>query len=134
MASLQVLASDLLLTSALAASTEVAITGGLTTHTLYVNYSPDTNSTNAMELRIDTSPVPTGDVWHPYHGSYSDASGVLTQSGAKVLTYTSDGTVDQLQAPYTFTVQAHRIRVRAIETLTPADYGNYTATLFSSHA
>lgn len=134
MSTVNVLSDALLLTGTLAAGTNEALTGGLTTHTLYVNYSPDTNSTNTMELRIDVSPDVSGDTWYPYHGAYSDTGGVLTQSGAKVLTYTSDGTADQLQAPYTFSVAAHRIRVRAVETATPADYGNYTATLFSSRS
>lgn len=134
MSTVNTLADNLQLTVALAAGTNEAKISGLTTHTLFVNYSPDTNSTNTLELRIDVSPVPTGDVWHPFHGNYADSSGVLTQSGAKVLTYTSDGTADQLQAPYTFSVTGQRIRVRAIETNAPADYGNYTAVLFSSKA
>jgi hypothetical protein len=132
MATVQVLADALLLTTSLAASTYEANTGGLTTHTLYVNYSPDTNSTNTMELRIDVSP--DGTTWYPWSGAYADASSVLTQATPKVLTYTSDGTADQLQAPYVFSVAALKIRVRAVETNTPADYGNYTATLFSSRA
>lgn len=130
MSTVAVLSDNLLLTGTLAASTNVANVGGMDTHTLYVNYSPDTDSTNTLEVRIDVSPAASGNVWHEWNG-YGDSSGVLTQSGAKVLTYTSDGTADQLQAPYTFTVAARRIRVRAVETGTPADFGNYTATLFS---
>lgn len=125
------LANALLLTDTLAAATTEARVGGLPRHTLYINYSPDTNSSNTCEVRIDASPDYDGDNWFPV-GGYTDTAGVLTQAGAKVLTYTSDGTADQRQAPYVFECAAQRIRVRAVETNTPADYGNYTATLFSN--
>ena len=133
MSNVQVLSNALLLTGTLAAGTNVARVSSMHQHTLYINYSPDTDSTNALEVRIDVSPD-NGTTWHPWHGNYADTSGVLTQSGAKVLTYTSDGVADQLQAPYVFSVTATQIRIRAVETNTPGDFGNYTATLFSKTA
>ncbi len=132
MATVQVLASDLQLTGTLAASTNVAQTGGLDQHTLYIMYAPDTDSTNTLEVRIDMSPEPEGSNWYPYTGAYSSATGAATQGSPVVLTFTSDGTSDQFQSPYFFNGAAQRIRVRAVETLTPADFGNYTATLFSN--
>lgn len=129
----QVLADALLLTGTLAASTNVAVVNGLDQHTLYINYSPDTDSTNALEVRIDVSPD-NGTSWHPYTGNYSSATGAATPGDPVVLTFTSNGTSDQLEEPYFFNVAATQIRVRAVETLTPGDYGNYTATLFSNRS
>lgn len=130
MSNVQVLSDALLLTSSLAASTNVARVGGMDQHTLYINYSPDTNSTNTLEVRIDVSPD-NGTSWHPFTGTYSASTGAATPGDPVVLTYTSDGTADQLEEPYFFNVAATQVRVRAIETNAPGDYGNYTATLFS---
>lgn len=133
MAIKKVLSDNLLLTATLAASTHVSDVGGRDQHTLYINYSPDTNSTNTLEVRIDTSPD-GGTTWHPYTGTYDSSTGAASQGDAIVLTYTSDGTVDQPQSPYFFNVAADQVRVRAVETNTPGDYGNYTATLYSNNS
>lgn len=133
MATNQILAEDLLLTGTLAASTSVANVGGLDQHTLYVKYSPDTDSTNAMELTIEMSPD-NGTTWHPYTGAYSASTGTATPGTLITLSFDSAGTSDQAHAPYFFNGAATQIRVKAKETNAPGDYGNYTAWLFSNRS
>lgn len=126
----QVLASDLLLTGSSAAASNVAHVNGLDQHSLYITYSPDTNSTNALEVTIETSPD-GGTTWHPFTGAYSDSTGTITEGTQVTLSFASAGTTDQAQSPYFFNVASDQIRIKASETNTPGDYGNYTATLFS---
>ena len=124
-----VLSDALLLTGAYAASTNSAAVHGSRYHTLYINYSPDTNSTNALNLQIDFSPD-GGTTWHIY-GQFTNASGTLTEQ-AYTIADASAGTSDQLITPVVFDIQATHLRVRALETNTPGDFGNYTATIRSS--
>lgn len=126
------LASDLLLTGTAAACTNTAQTGGYGQHTLYIEYQPDTNSTNALHVYIDLSYDGTN--WHPYTGEYSGATGTITPGDAVILEFGSDGTSDQNESPYYFVGSAMAVRIRCLETNTPGDYGNYTAWLISTSA
>ena len=128
---LTLLSDGLLLTGTAAASTNTAKAGGYGQHTLYIQYSPDTNSTNALEVTIELSPDGTN--WFPYTGEYSGATGTITPGTQVTLQFSSDGTSDQNEEPYFFVGSAMEIRIKAVETLTPADFGNYTAWLISTH-
>lgn len=125
------LSDNVLLTGTAAASTNTAKTLGYGQHTLYILYSPDTDSTNALEVTIDLSPDGTN--WFPYTGEYSAATGSITPGTRVTISFSSDGTADQLEEPYFFVGAAMEVRINARETNTPADFGNYTAWLISTH-
>lgn len=131
------LADALTLTGTAAASTNVHETGGYGQHTLFIQYDPDTNSTNAMEVTIELSPdydaVAGVGTWFPYTGEYSAATGTLTEGAQVTLSFPSDGTAAQNEPPYFFVGSAMAIRIKASETNTPGDFGAYTAWIISTH-
>ena len=130
------LASAKDLTGSAVASTNVHTSAGYGQHTLYIQYDPDTNSTNAMEVTIELSPdydaVSGAGTWFPYTGEYSGATGTITEGAQVVLSFPSDGTAAQNEPPYFFVGSAMGIRIKASETNTPADFGSYTAWIISS--
>lgn len=125
------LADNKLLTGSAVAATNVAKTSGFGQHTLYIMYSPDTDSTNAMEVTIETSP--DGTTWFPFTGEYSNSVGTVTPGTPLTLSFASAGTADDPQEPFTFFVNAEQIRIKALETNSPGDFGNYSAWLISTH-
>lgn len=132
MSYVQNLADNLLLTGSAAAATNEASVAGLDQHTLFVMYSPDTDSTNALQVTIELSPDGTN--WFPYTGQYSAATGTATPGTQVTLSFDSAGTTDQFHAPYFFNGAAQKIRIKAVETNSPGDYGNYSAWLFSNRS
>jgi len=130
MSTLQRLADDLQLTLSAAAATHTAKVDGYDQHTLFILYSPDTDSTNALQVTIELSPDGTN--WFPYTGQYSASTGTATPGTAVTLSFDSASTADQFHPPYFFNGAAKEIRIKAVETNTPGDYGNYTAWLFSN--
>jgi len=131
MSTVQLLADAVLLTGSPVASI-ASNTGGLSKHVLFINYSPDTDSTNALEVTIEMSPDPTGDTFHPYTPEYTGVSGTVTPNTQITFSFGSDGVADQLESPIFFSGACQRVRIKYSETNTPADFGNITATLFSS--
>lgn len=121
------IASNVLLTASYVASSEVNIEG-CDQHTLYVLYSPDTDSTNALNLQIDVSPDGTN--WYPI-SDYTNTSSTLAENGAWTIADDSAGTTDQMLTPLTFECAGEKLRVRYKETNAPGDYGNVTVTIFS---
>ncbi len=123
------------LTGSAVASTNVHFSGGYGQHTLYVQYDPDTNDTNAMNVTIELSPdydlVTGAGTWFPYTGEYSAATGSITPGVAVTISFSSDGTAAQNQAPYFFVGSAMGVRIKALETNTPGDFGSYTAWIIS---
>lgn len=130
------LATDLLLTGTSTAATNAAFVGGYGQHTLYVTYSPDTDATNALEVTIELSPdydvVSGTGTWFPYTGEYSGATGTITEGAQVTLSFPSDGVADQNEPPYFFVGSAQGVRIKARETNTPGDFGNYSAWLVST--
>ncbi len=125
------LADAVTLTGTAAASTSTAKTSGFGQHTLYVIYNPDTNSTNALEVTIELSPDGTN--WFPYTGEYSAGTWTITEGAQVTLSFPSDGTAAQNEPPYFFVGAAMEVRIKYSETLTPADFGEITAWLISTH-
>lgn len=128
----KLLADNQLLTGTAAVSTNTINVEGRNHHTLYVMYSPDTDSTNALTVTIEMSP--DGTVWHPYTGAYSGTTGTITEGTQVTLSLTSNGVADQYHAPYTFEGAAQYIRVKLAETNTPADFGNASVWVFSDYS
>ena len=131
MSTVNQIADGLLLTGSPVATSSVEA-GGLDQHTLFVLYSPDTNSTNSLEVTIEYSP--DNSTWFPYTGSYSDSTGTITEGSQVTLSFASAGTVDQYQAPYFFNGASNWIRLQVSETNTPGDFGNVTAWIFSNRS
>lgn len=131
------LSSAKTLTGSAVASDTVHFCGGYGQHTLYIEYDPDTNSTNTLQVTIELSPdydVTSGvGTWFPYTGEYTAASGTINPNTQVTLEYTSDGTAAQDEEPYFFVGSAMGIRIKALETNTPGDFGSYTAWIVSSH-
>lgn len=131
------LANAVTLTGTAAAATNTAVTGGYGQHTLYVQYDPDTNSTNAMEVTIEISPdydpVTGAGTWFPFTGEYSGGTGTITEGAQITISYPSDGTAAQNEPPFTFYCDALGVRIKASETNTPGDFGSYSAWLISTH-
>ena len=125
------LANAVTLTGTAAASTNKAVTSGFGQHTLYIIYNPDTNSTNALEVTIELSPDGTN--WFPYTGEYSAGTGTITEGAQVTLSFPSDGTAEQNEPPYFFVGAAMEVRIKYSETNTPADFGEITAWLISTH-
>jgi len=117
----QILADNVTLTGSYVASTNVANIQGNSHHTLYVVYSPDTNSTNAFQLQIDISPD-GGTTWHQW-GGFTNSTGTLTKE-AYTINEASAGTTDQILMPYVFEASGTDLRVRALETNTPEAFRN----------
>jgi hypothetical protein len=95
-------------------------------------YSPDTNSTNALSVTIELSPDGTN--YHRITDQYSVSSGTATPNDPITLSFGSDGTSDQFEAPFHFDGSAEKIRVKVSETNTPADYGNVTIWIISNYS
>lgn len=129
---LSILSAGVNLTGSAAEGTNVARVSGFGQHTLYVEYNPDTDATNALTVTIECSPD-GGTHWFPFTGEYTDGVGTITQGAQITLSYSSDGTAAQAQAPFTFFVNADQVRIKASETNTPGDFGSYSAWLLSSH-
>jgi len=125
----QILASEVTLTGSYVAATNNSAVHGASLHTLVVIYTPKTNSTNALNLQIDVS-HDGGTTWNQF-GQYTNSTGTLSEEAATIAV-TSSGTTAQNLVPYVFQIVATHIRIRAIETNTPANYGTYTATLRST--
>ena len=125
------LADAVTLTGTAAASTSTAVTSGFGQHTLYIIYNPDTNSTNALEVTIELSPDGTN--WFPYTGEYSAGTGTITEGAQVTLSFPSDGTSAQNEPPYFFVGAAMEVRIKYSESNAPADYGEVTAWLISTH-
>lgn len=125
------------LTGSAVASTNVHQCGGYGQHTLYIQYDPDTDSTNALNVTIELSPdydaVAGVGTWFPYTGEYSGATGTITEGAQVTLSFPSDGTAAQNEPPYFLVGSAMAIRIKALETNTPGDFGAYTAYIISSH-
>lgn len=119
------------LTGSAVASDATAKVSGFGQHTLYIQYDPDTDSTNAMQVTIETSP--DGANWFPFTGEYSGATGTITEGTQITISFPSDGTDAQNEPPFTFFCNAMEVRIKALETNTPADFGAYTAWLISTH-
>lgn len=122
------IASNVTLTDTATASTAAPV-AGCNHHTLYVSYSPDTDSTNAMVFTIETSP--DGTSWHPFGSPYT-LTGAVTETAQATFTEDSGGVVAQPMAPIVFEAHAYQIRIKASESNAPANYGEYDAWLFSS--
>jgi hypothetical protein len=122
------LADNVTLTGTAAASTAVTVAGNYH-HTLYVNYKPDTDDTNAMVFTIETSP--DGTTWHPFGAPYT-LTGAVTEIAQMTVTDDSGAAAEQPLAPIVFDCHAYQIRMKASESNTPAAYGEYDAMLFSS--
>lgn len=125
------------LTGSAVAATTVHKSGGYGQHTLYVQYDPDTDSTNAMQVTIEISPdydeVSAAGTWFPFTGEYSAGTGTITEGAQITISYPSDGTDAQNEPPFTFYCDAMAIRIKALETNTPGDFGAYTAWIISAH-
>lgn len=130
MSTITQLADNLLLTDTAAVATNTHDVSGLDQHTLFVMYSPDTDSTNALQITIEMSPDGTN--WFPFTGTYSASTGTITPGTQVTLSFSSDGTTDQFEEPYFFNGAAHKIRIKAVETNAPGDYGNYSAWILSN--
>lgn len=128
----KLIADNQQLTGTAAVSTSTIQVDGNRYHTLYVMYSPDTDSTNALQVTIEMSPDNV--VWHPFTGAYSATTGTATEGAQVTLSLTSNGVADQFHAPYTFTGAAQYLRVKLVETNTPADFGNASIWIFSSRS
>lgn len=128
---IHLLANDVTLTGSAAASTNTAVVGGYGQHTLYIIYNPDTDATNALQVTIEVSPDGTN--WFPYTGEYSGATGTITEGAQITLSFSSDGTAAQNEPPFVFFVGAMEVRLKYLETNTPADFGAITAWLISTH-
>ncbi len=130
------LASAVTLTGTAAAATNVHNCGGYGQHTLYVQYTPGVDSTNALQVTIELSPdydlVANVGTWFPYTGEYSAGSGTITPGAQVTISFSSDGTAAQNQAPYFFVGSAMGIRIKALETNTPSPFGTYTAYIVST--
>jgi hypothetical protein len=128
------LSSAKTLSATATASTSAANVSGFNKHTLYVSYTPATNSTNAMVFTVEVSPDGTN--WYPFTGGggYSAVVGAATPSAQLTVTLASAGTTAQYHPPLTFECPAKQVRIKASESNTPANYGAYTATLFSRDA
>lgn len=120
------LADDLLLTGSAVATTEFR--NSYDQHTAYITYSPDTNSTNALEVYFEMSPD-DGTTWYQV-GAYTNSSGTLTKQ-LHTISELSAGTTAQLLPPYTFEGNGTHIRASVSETNTPGDFGNVTIDLHS---
>lgn len=130
------LTDDLTLTGSAVAST-VHYCAGYGQHTLYVQYNPDTDSTNALSVTIELSPdydlsSSVGN-WYPYTGEYSAATGTLTEGAQVTLSFPSDGTAVQNEPPYFFVGAAMAIRIKVSETNSPGDFGAVSAHIISTH-
>ena len=133
MASVFILANNELLTGTAVAAT--GETGGTGTprvsgdlHPAFIQYDPDTNSNNALEVAFEISPD-DGVTYYPV-GAYTNSSGTLTKQ-AQTISEASAGTSAQILPPYTFEGTGTHVRVLISETNTPADFGNVTITLLS---
>ena len=125
------------LTGSAVAATVTATAGGYGQHTLYIQYNPDTDATNAMQVTIEISPdydvVSGAGTWFPFTGEYSAGTGTITEGAQITISYPSDGTDPQNEPPLTFYCDAMGIRIKALETNSPGDYGSYSAWLISTH-
>lgn len=119
------------LTGSAVASDATANVGGYGQHTLYIIYNPDTDSTNALQVTIEVSPDGTN--WFPFTGEYSGGTGTITEGTQITISFPSDGTDAQNEPPFIFFCGAMEVRIKALETNTPADFGSYTAWLISTH-
>lgn len=131
------LADALTLTGTAAAATNTHLAGGYGQHTLYIQYDPDTDATNAMQVTIEISPdydpVAATGTWFPFTGEYSAGTGTITEGAQITISYPSDGTAAQNEPPFTFYCDAMGIRIKALETNSPGDFGSYTAWIISTH-
>lgn len=122
------------LTAATVYNTGVAI-NSTDQHSLLIEYDPDTDSTNALEVIVEVSfdDLNTADASSKWVQlglvTWSSGTGTFT---ASTLSMASGAAATY--AHWDFETQGKKIRVGVKETLTPGDYGNATIWLFSRSA
>ena len=124
--------NDTTLTGSIQYSSQIPI-ANRDQHTLLIDYNPDTNSTNALEVNVQVSfdeldTAAGSSTWIDY-GTLSDSSGTLTFT-AYTLSESSAGTSSQT-LHWDFSIQAKKMRIGATETNSPGDFGNVTIWHFA---
>lgn len=123
------------LTASLVYSDPVPVSSN-TQHSLLVEYDPDTDSTNALEVVVQISydEVTTAAASSDWInvGTLANSTGTLTFT-ASTLSMPSGAAATYAHWDITNTL-AKKMRVGVKETNAPGDYGNATIWLFSSKA
>jgi len=130
---LHLMADNVVLTGSVVNASSV-LTSSHDQFSAYIQYDPDTNSTNELEVYFEAShddenTTDANSAWFQI-GRFTNTSGSLTKEAHTVVEL-SAGTSAQRLPPYTFDVSAKKIRVAYKETNTPGDFGNVTINVLS---